>query len=79
MIIGNNKIENSFQKKFNETNNKTINTDNDIFKSNKKSYNVNNKNDMLDKSLEMLRQRYANGNISIEEFRKKCNELNKNR
>ena len=34
---------------------------------------------MNDKSLEMLRQRSANGNISIEEFRKKCNELNKNR
>ena len=39
--------------------------------------NVMNKNDMADKSFAMLQERYANGLISIEEFSKQCEKLNK--
>ena len=39
--------------------------------------NVMNKNDMADKSFAMLQERYANGLISLEEFTKQCNKLNK--
>ncbi len=39
--------------------------------------NVMNKNDIADKSFAMLQERYENGLISIEEFTKQCNKLNK--
>ncbi len=39
--------------------------------------NVMDKNDMADKSFAMLQERYANGLISLEEFTKQCNKLNK--
>ena len=39
--------------------------------------NVMDKNDMADKSFAMLQERYENGLISIEEFTKQCNKLNK--
>ena len=35
------------------------------------------KNDMADKSFAMLHERYENGLISLEEFTKQCNKLNK--
>ncbi len=39
--------------------------------------NVMDKNDMADKSFAMLNERYAKGLISLEEFTKQCNKLNK--
>ena len=39
--------------------------------------NVFNKNDMADKSFAMLQERYNNGTISLEEFNKQCNRLNR--
>lgn len=42
-------------------------------------YDVNSKSEMLDKSYAMLKERYQNGLITLEEFNKKCNKLNKMR
>ena len=39
--------------------------------------NVMDKNDMADKSFAMLHERYEKGLISLEEFTKQCNKLNK--
>lgn len=41
--------------------------------------NVNSKSEMADKSFAMLQERYNNGLISLDEFTKKCNQLNKMR
>lgn len=38
---------------------------------------VNSKSEMADKSFAMLQERYNNGLITLEEFTKKCNNLNK--
>ena len=38
---------------------------------------VMNKGDMADKSFAMLQERYENGLISIDEFTKQCEKLNK--
>lgn len=38
---------------------------------------VTSKNEMADKSFEMLEERYKNGLISLEEYTKQCNNLNK--
>ena len=42
-------------------------------------YDVNSKSEMLDKSYAMLKERYQNGLITLDEFNKKCNKLNKMR
>ena len=42
-----------------------------------KSYDVNNKEEMTDKSLAMLQDRLNNGLISMDEFHKKCEQINK--
>ena len=69
MIIGNNKKSNQG----NEI--KPQNFTDDI---NQKQYtNVLSKNDMADKSLAMLQERYRQGLISLDEFTKQCNKLNK--
>ena len=69
MIIGNNKQNNQG----NEI--KPQNFTDDI---NQKQYtNVLSKNDMADKSLAMLQERYRQGLISLDEFTKQCNKLNK--
>lgn len=41
--------------------------------------NVNNKSEMADKSFAMLQERLNNGLISLEEFNKKCQQLNRRR
>ncbi len=41
--------------------------------------NVNSKSEMADKSFAILKERYDNGLISLDEFTKKCNQLNKTR
>ena len=80
MIIGkNNNFNNNFNKHFNEiktpskTNNQTPSNMNEIHN----LTNANNKNDMLDKSFAMLQERYNSGVISLEEFTKQCNKINK--
>ena len=40
---------------------------------------VNSKTEMADKAYSMLELRYKNGLITLDEFTKKCNELNKMR
>ena len=40
-------------------------------------FNVSSKNEMTEKSYAMLQERYNNGLISLEEFTKKCQQLNK--
>lgn len=85
MIIGNNNFNNNnFTNKFNrikkegERNKKRLNptlVDKNAFNySNTKS-----KQQMADKSFAMLQDRYNNGLISLEEFTRKCNNLEKQR
>lgn len=89
MIIGNNNFKDqkpNFTSNFDErfqtivNENKNNNNNNSNFNENINNYSdVNNKNDMTNKSFAMLQERYNNGLISIEEFTKKCNQLNKQR
>ena len=77
MIIGNNS-NNSFNHNrinYNNTNNtqKIINST-----PNQNHYNNPlNKNEMADKTYQMLEERLKNGLISLEEFHKQCNKLSK--
>ena len=88
MIIGNNKKKKkkpNFTSNFDErfqtiVNENKKNNNNSNFNENINNYSdVNNKNDMTNKSFAMLQERYNNGLITIEEFTKKCNQLNKQR
>lgn len=94
MIIGNKKNDNffkpqpkftsNFDERFNTVveegikNSDKVSPYNDNSRTNKYS-NVNNKNEMADKSFAMLQERYNKGLISLDEFTKKCNQLNKMR
>ncbi|MBQ6323271.1 MAG: hypothetical protein IJI22_00375 [Bacilli bacterium] len=88
MIIGNNNTNNNFTTK--PLPNFTKNSDEKFkFKKSEKKepitigkkstdfYNINSKSDMADKSYAILQERYNNGLISLEEFTKKCQQLNK--
>ena len=95
MIIGNNNNENKFKEKdflnsdnkfktkFKEYKNysKTHKTNNIFVKDIKelKYSNVNNKDEMYNKSLAMLNERLKSGLITIEEFNKQVKALNKTR
>jgi len=89
MIIGNNNNNNNLNnqtfnnrfnnikeesKKFESRTNTIVNCESPLQHSN-----VTSKNDMADKSFNMLQERFNNGLISLEEFTKKCNLLNKQR
>ena len=75
MIIGKNtKINHNMNQNFNSEVNPKPFTD-DIHK--KQYTDVTSKNEMADKSFAMLQERYNNGLISLEEFTKQCNKLNK--
>ena len=93
MIIGNNNNENKF-KDNNFLDNDTFNNQFNDYKENSKVQhknifvkelkdqkytNVNNQNDMYDKSLAMLNERLKNGLISFDEFNKQVNLLAKKR
>ena len=80
MIIGNNNMNNNSN--FIRNNNPINNNSNhhNVLPERKAAQinaNVMNKNDMADKSFAMLQERYENGLISLEEFTKQCNKLNK--
>ena len=85
MIIGNNNFNNNnFTNKFNrikkegERHKKRLNPT----LVDKKAFNYSNtksKQQMADKSFAMLQDRYNNGLISLEEFTRKCNNLEKQR
>ena len=85
MIIGNNNFNNNnFTNKFNrikkegERNKERLNPT----LVDKKAFNygnTKNKQQMADKSFAMLQDRYINGLISLEEFTRKCNNLEKQR
>jgi len=89
MIIGsNNQNNNSFERKplskfttnFDEKFKQTESVRKEPMMIGKKStdhYNVNSKSEMADKSYAILQERYNNGLISLEEFTKKCEKLNK--
>ncbi len=85
MIIGNNNFNNNnFTNKFNrikkegERNKKRLNPT--LVDKNAFNYgNTKNKQQMADKSFAMLQDRYNNGLISLEEFTRKCNNLEKQR
>ena len=93
MIIGNNNNENKFRDN-NFLDNDTFNNQFNDYKENSKIQhknifvkdlkdqkytNVNNKDDMYDKSLAMLNDRLKNGLISFDEFNKQVNLLAKRR
>ena len=87
MIIGNNNFKDqkpnftyNFDERFQTIVNENKTNNNSNFNENINNYSdVNNKNDMTNKSFAMLQERYNNGLITIEEFTKKCNQLNKQR
>lgn len=83
MILRNNN-SNNFQNSFNQNFNrikqaneqqKNINAHVDTNALN--NNNVLNKNDMADKSLAMLQQRLDSGLITLEDFKKQCEKINK--
>ncbi len=83
MLIGNNtnfnNDNNNFNNKFRaikENNNITkniMNNDTNMYK------NITNNNESVDKSFQILKDRLDNGLISLDEFNKKCQQINKNR
>ena len=82
MIIGNNSFNqnNNFQSKMNSIKNNASNMEHSS--SNTTTHtsaykDINNKNEMIDKSIEMLEQRLRNGLITHEEFQKQCAKLGK--
>ena len=83
MIIGNdnnfNNPDTNFKNKFNavkQAQQNSINMNHNQVKTPQYT-DVNNKNAMLDKSFDMLQQRLSQGLISLDEFNKQCNKLNK--
>lgn len=82
MIIGNNNPNNNTNKFINSTFNNTNNNKPDLLTKDLNAYKYTdpaNKKDMYDKSLAILQQRYENNLISLDEFRKKCETIRKNR
>ena len=85
MIIGKNNFKNNTNTNFNSNFKERFQTVNKESQNIKISENtqqsihadITNKNDMADKSFQMLQERYSKGLISVEEFNKKCQQLNK--
>lgn len=85
MIIGNN--SNNFNNSFLNNNKMKNNQTNNNFNPNLLAKNLDhfkytdptNKNDMCDKSLAMLQDRYEKKLITIEQFQKQCERIRKNR
>lgn len=92
MIIGNKNNENilkkqpkftsNFEERFNKIVEENSKSNENISSFNESSqttkyFDVNNKNEMADKSFAMLQERYNNGLISLDEFTRKCNQLSK--
>ena len=84
MIIGNNSNfnnqNNNFQNKMQAIKNSSENMQpNNQYNNQVKNHytDINNKNAMLDKSFEMLQERLSQGLISLDEFHRQCNKLNK--
>ena len=87
MIIGKNNNQPSFNTNFdqrfntvkeNTKNNNSINTGMHENIQTMAHSDITNNNEMRNKSFAMLQERLNNGLISIEEFNRKVNELNKN-
>lgn len=87
MIIGNNNNNNfnndnmNFQNKFNtikeENKKNNININSYSNDHTNKYTNVYDKNEMIEKSFTILQERLNNGTITLDEFNKQCNKLNK--
>ena len=81
MIIGNNNFNenNNFQNKMNTIKeNKQIFNNDPINPTNTNQYkDVNNRNEMLEGSFNILKERLDKGLISYDEFMKQCNKLRK--
>ena len=81
MIIGNNNNfnndNNNFNNKFraikenNAVTSPVMNNDKNIYK------NIYNSNEAVDKSFQILKDRLDNGLITLDEFNKKCSQINK--
>ena len=85
MIIGNNNNfnndNNNFNNKFRMVKEEGMKNKNNInpFGKQDRYKDINNRETINDKAFTILEERYKNGLISIEEFNKKCNQLNKMR
>ncbi len=94
MIIGNNNGNNrinngdnfhsNFEQRFNlikEEGQKSLERQNPFSKpvTNNQHPNITNQREMADRSFDILQERLNNGLISLEEFNRKCNQLNKTR
>lgn len=82
MIIGNNNYNpnaNNFQNKMKaiKNNAKTIRHNGMNNENINKYRDINNQNEMIDKSLAMLQERLNNGLISLDDFQKQCEKLGK--
>ena len=87
MIIGNNSFNNQntnqlFNTRLTEVKKNNEKTQNAVnpFATDKRALanaNITSKSDMLDKAFAMLQERLNNGTISLEDFNRKCNQLNK--
>ena len=82
MLIGNNT---NFNNDNNNFNNKMRaikqNTENNIIQNNDTNIykNISNTNESTDKAFQILKDRLDNGLITLDEFNKKCNKINKTR
>lgn len=77
MIIGKDKFNKSFTKNYINKNNSINNINHFNNLESMKNTNVLDKNEMRDKSFQILQDRLNKGLISIDEFNKQCNKLNK--
>ena len=81
MLIGNNTNFNNDNNNFNtkiraikennEVTNPMMNNDTNMYK------NITNTNESVDKSFQILKNRLDNGLITLDEFNKKCSQINK--
>jgi len=82
MIVGNNKpinTNNTFQRQFDAVRENAGKTKAQPYSSTDylKSFDISDSKSMADKSFMMLEERLSNGTISLEEYKRQCEKLNK--
>ena len=80
MIIGNNNFNsnnNNFKNKMDAIKNNSLNLEHSNINNTNKYKDINNQNEMIDRSLEILQDRLNKGLISHDEFQKQCAKLGK--
>lgn len=77
MIIGKDKFNKSFTKNYSNQNNNINNVNHFNNLESMRNTNALDKNEMRDKSFQILQDRLNKGLITIDEFNRQCNKLNK--